>query len=245
MPRRPKNLRPDLSGLLVIDKPAGMTSFAVCREVRRRTAGAKIGHAGTLDPFASGVLVLAVGAATKQIAALMATDKRYTAVLDLSRRSTTDDPEGEIEYFPVLTPPTLATIDSALASFVGEIEQRPPIYSAVHISGERAYRLARRGTLTERPAPRPVVIHSIDIISYDWPELALDVRCGKGVYIRSLARDLGGSLGVGGMLTALRRTAVGEFTLDRATPLANLPDPAEQAILPINGRTSETDPRKP
>ncbi len=245
MPRRPKNLRPDLNGLIVIDKPAGMSSFAVCRDVRRRTAGAKIGHAGTLDPFATGVLVLAVGAATKHIASLMATDKRYTASLDLSRRSTTDDPEGEIEYFPVLTPPTRATIEGALAGFVGEIDQRPPIYSAVHIAGERAYRLARRGDLTERPEPRRVVVHSINIISYDWPALTLDVRCGKGVYIRSLARDLGGALGVGGMLTELRRTAVGEFTIDRATPLADLPDPVERAILPISGRTSERDPRTP
>ncbi len=216
MPRRPKNLRPDLNGVLVIDKPVGPSSFAICRDVRRKTGGAKVGHAGTLDPFASGVLVLALGTATKAIPQLMATDKRYLATVDLSAVSTTDDPEGVIESVTVATPPPLEKVRRALDAFIGEIEQQPPVYSAVHIDGERAYKLARKGELVERPPARRVIVHSIEVLEYEFPRLMLDVRCGKGVYIRSLAHDLGAALGTGGMLTALRRTAVGMYLLDDA-----------------------------
>lgn len=231
MPRRPTNRRPDLNGLLVIDKPSGVTSFGVCRKVRHLTGGAKVGHAGTLDPLATGVLVLALGKATRLIPQLMATRKRYTAEIDLSAFSTTDDLEGEITPVATAAPPTRDDIECAVAQFVGEIMQRPPVFSAIHIDGRRAHIMARQGALTERPEPRPVTIFSIDILAYDWPVLTLDIACGKGTYIRSLARDLGESLGVGGMLRSLRRTAVGEFTIDQAIPLSDLPDPIEQAII--------------
>jgi tRNA pseudouridine55 synthase len=233
MPRRPKNLRPDLNGILVIDKHVGPSSFAICRDVRRATGGAKVGHAGTLDPFASGVLVLALGKATKAVPTLMATDKRYTATVDLGAFSTTDDPEGEITQVDVIAPPPLDRIEAALGEFTGEIQQQPPIYSAVHVDGERAYKLARRGGLEERPPARTVVVHSIEVIEYAFPRLVLDIRCGKGVYIRSLARDLGVSLGVGGMLTALRRTQVGTYTIDDAISMDSLPDPIENALGPV------------
>ena len=232
MPRRPRNLRPDLNGLLIIDKPAGVSSFAVCREIRRRSGGAKVGHAGTLDPFATGVLVLALGAATRSIPSLMATQKRYTATLDLARFSTTDDPEGEITPAPGASPPQRTDLRSALDRLTGTIEQRPPIFSAIHIDGRRAYQLARRGQLTERPPARTVTVHSIEIVSCDWPSLTLDVRCGKGVYIRSLARDLGESLGIGGMLTALRRTAVGAHRIEDAQALADVPKDPASVLLP-------------
>lgn len=233
MPRRPRNLRPDLNGVLVIDKPVGPSSFAICRDVRRLTGGAKVGHAGTLDPFASGVLVLALGTATKAIPQLMATDKRYTATVDLGALSSTDDPEGRISPVEIAAPPSREEIEEALAGFTGAIEQQPPVYSAVHVEGERAYKMARRGDLVERPPARTVHVHGIEILEYAFPNLELDVRCGKGVYIRSLARDLGGALGTGGMLTALRRTQVGPYALMDAITVGSDGAELERGLLPI------------
>ena len=233
MPRRPTNHRPDLNGLLVIDKPLGVTSFSVCRSVRRLTRGAKVGHAGALDPLATGVLVLALGRATKAIDQLMATNKRYLADLDLAAFSTTDDGEGEFSPVAVKPPPSQDAIERAIVSFVGTIDQQPPIFSAVHIDGERAHKLARKGKLVDRPPSRPVMIHSIDIVKYAWPALTLDICCGKGTYIRSLARDLGERLQTGGMLTALRRTAVGPYSIDDAIALDDLPDDMDAVLKPI------------
>jgi tRNA pseudouridine55 synthase len=240
MPRRPKNHRPDLNGLLVVDKPVGPTSMDVCRVVRRLTGGAKVGHAGTLDPLASGVLIVCLGAATKAIDALMGTEKRYRAAIDLSAFSVTDDLEGEREPVAVETPPTRDEVERACRAFEGVVEQRPPTHSAVHVGGERAYRLARNaardGGVVERPPARPVTIHEIQVAAYTWPALELDIRCGKGTYIRSLARDLGEALGTGGMLTALRRTAVGAYGLEGATRLDDLPDRIEPHDLqPVAG----------
>ncbi|MFG0274811.1 MAG: tRNA pseudouridine(55) synthase TruB [Phycisphaerales bacterium] len=244
MPRRPKNHRPDLNALLVVDKPVGPTSMDVCRVVRRLTGGAKVGHAGTLDPLASGVLILCLGSATKSIDALMATEKRYRAAVDLAAFSATDDLEGAREPVAVETPPTLEEIERACRAFEGVIQQRPPTHSAVHVDGQRAYRLARdaarEGGVVERPPARPVTIHAVRVVAYAWPALELDIRCGKGTYIRSLARDLGEALGTGGMLTALRRTAVGEYTADEATPLDRLPDRIEPHDLrPAPGSISQ------
>jgi len=210
--------------VLVVDKPLGLSSAAVCNAVRRRSGGAKVGHAGTLDPLATGVLVVCLGAATKSIAAIQAAPKRYTAEIDLSAFTATDDAEGEREEVAVAIPPTRERVEAACAGFLGEIEQLPPVYSAVHVGGRRAYDLARRGDLAERPAAKRVRIDAIDVLAFDWPRLTLDVRCGKGVYIRSLARDLGGGLGTGGTLAGLRRTAVGGYTVDEATPLDELPE---------------------
>lgn len=218
------------SGLLVVDKPLRLSSMDVCRGVKRRLIEAgfpksiKVGHGGTLDPLATGVVVVLIGRATKLCDTVMAGEKRYLAEVDLSRTSTTDDLEGQLTTtpLPAAGAPTREQVEAACRGFVGTIAQRPPSYSAIWVDGRRAYKLARKGKPVDLPE-RPVVVHSIDMLAYDWPVVRLDIRCGKGTYIRSLARDLGASLGVGGMLVALRRTVVGEFTIGRATPLDDLP----------------------
>jgi tRNA pseudouridine55 synthase len=226
------------SGILVIDKPVGPTSMQVCSKVRWlfKQAGApkrlKVGHGGTLDPLASGVLVVLVGSATRLCEQIMIGQKEYEATIDLSATSATDDAEGPLTPISGFTPPTRAAIDAALPAFVGDIKQAPPAFSAVHIGGTRAYDLARRGTLD--PAllgPRSVTIDAIRVHDYTPPRLALHVTCGKGVYIRSLARDLGRSLGVGGYLTALRRTRIGRFTLDQSWSLQNTDRPEATSDL--------------
>jgi tRNA pseudouridine55 synthase len=237
------------TGLLIIDKPEGITSMGVCRKVRGKlvAGGApkrvKVGHGGTLDPLATGVLVVLVGKATRLCDRIMAGEKRYLAGIDLSQSSTTDDREGERTPVRVEAPPTLESVAAACARFVGTIMQRPPAYSAIKVDGERAYRLARGGQPPTLPA-RPVVVHSIDLVAYDWPVATLDVRCGKGTYIRSLARDLGEALTGAGMLLSLRRTAVGEFGIDRAKPLADLPAVLGEAdLLPIPGQPGAPRPQ--
>ena len=227
MGRSPKNRRPDLSGVLVIDKPLGLSSAAVCNIVRRKSGGAKVGHAGTLDPLATGVLVVCLGSATKSIAEIQASAKRYRAGVDFSAFTETDDAEGARQEVAVAAPPTLERLRAACDEQTGEILQRPPIYSAVHIAGKRAYDLARKGELAERPEPKRVRIDEISIEAYGWPAAVLDIRCGKGVYIRSLARDLGESMGTGGYLTSLRRTAVGAFTDAEAVLPDDLPGDPE------------------
>ena len=224
------------SGLLVIDKPIGRTSMDVCRVVRARlrAGGApkrvKVGHGGTLDPLATGVLVILVGTATKLCERVMGGEKRYTARVDLSAFSATDDREGEPEEVDVPEPPTRGDVERACAHFVGEIMQTPPVYSAMKVGGRRAYRLARAGETPELE-PRPVVIHACDLVAYGWPIAEIDVRCGRGTYIRSLARDLGRTLGTGGMLDALRRTGVAPFGIDRAVTLDALPEVLAQDDL--------------
>jgi tRNA pseudouridine55 synthase len=227
---------PSPSGLLVVDKPLRLTSMTVCRGVKRRliAGGAppsvKVGHAGTLDPLATGVVVVLVGKATRLCDDVMAGEKQYLADVDFSRVSTTDDLEGECSVVPVSSLPTHDQVEAACTRFVGVIAQRPPVHSAIWVDGRRSYHLARAGKAETLPE-RPVVIHAIALLKYAWPLARLDVRCGKGTYIRSLARDLGRSLGVGGMLVALRRTRVGGFTIDRATPLNDLPERLDQAHL--------------
>ena len=225
-----------IDGLLVVDKPLGPTSMRACAAVRARLRrggapkGVKVGHAGTLDPLATGVLVILCGRATKACERLMATEKRYTASVDLSAFTDTDDREGTRTPVDVAQPPTGADLRDALGTFVGEVLQRPPAFSAMKIGGRRAYALARRGEAVVLE-PRPVTIHAIDLLSYQWPFAELDIRCGKGVYVRSLARDLGLALGTGGTLASLRRTAVGPFTIEQATPLDDLPQSLAQADL--------------
>ncbi len=230
MGRKPRNQRPDLNGLLVIDKPLGMTSAAVCRLVRARTGGAKVGHAGTLDPLATGVLIVCLGAATKAVPKLMAGEKKYIAEVDLSAFSTTDDMEGETTALAVKRTPTREDVEAASKQFIGNILQRPPAYSALKIDGKAAYKRARAGETLELE-PRPVVIHNITVIAYEWPIATLDVRCGKGVYIRSLARNLGESLGTGGRLKNLRRTLVDPYGIDDAIELDKVSDPFDQSLL--------------
>lgn len=218
------------SGLLVIDKPLRRTSMDVCRIVRARlrTGGApkriKVGHGGTLDPLASGVLVILVGRATKLCDQVMAGAKRYRAEIDLSAFTPSDDAETERQEIHVLRPPSLVEVEAAVGEFIGNIQQAPPDHSAIMIDGRRAYRIARAGE-TPQFKPRSVRIDAIEILEYAFPRLILDIRCGKGVYIRSLARDLGRRLGTGGMLAGLQRTAVGRWTIDQAVTLQELPDP--------------------
>ncbi|MCK4874175.1 MAG: tRNA pseudouridine(55) synthase TruB [Phycisphaerales bacterium] len=226
--------RPTTTGIIVIDKPIGLSSMGVVRVVRGKARGAKTGHAGTLDPLATGVLVVCLGRATKTLGRIMETRKRYLAEVDLSAFTSTDDREGEREEVHVEQPPNRAVVERTVQRFVGEIEQTPSMYSAVKINGVRAYRLARKGIDAPMPS-RQVTVYSIDVCDYAWPIVTLDVRCGKGTYVRSLARDIGRALGTGGHLAALRRTAVGDFTIDRAVLLDDVPEPlTEEHLLPIS-----------
>ncbi len=233
MARANKRSRTSVNGVLVVDKPVGPSSMAVVSVVRARAGGARTGHAGTLDPLAEGVLVVALGRATKSIDQLMATDKRYRTEIDLSAFTDTDDLEGQRREVEV-APPSEHDVRGALQRFLGTIMQRPPARSAVKVGGRRAYDLARRGESVEL-APRPVDVHGLELVRYEWPALVLDVRCGKGTYIRSLARDLGLALGTGGHCRTLRRTAVGPFTEAEAVKLDDVPAPLEQGdLIPLD-----------
>ncbi len=223
---------PALNGVLVLDKPAGITSMRAVEIVRRRAGGVRAGHAGTLDPLATGVLLIALGAATKQIATLMAGTKRYETEIDLSATTATLDAEAARVEVPVESPPSEATVRQALRAFVGSIQQRPPAFSAIKLGGQRAWRLARRAGGTRDAAaaaaataaiePRIVRVHSLELDSFVWPLVRLRVHSDKGFYVRSLARDLGAALATGGYCTLIRRTAVGPFTLDQARSLESL-----------------------
>lgn len=228
--RMARSPRPATSGIIVVDKPLGLSSMDVVRVVRRKAGGAKTGHAGTLDPLATGVLVVCLGKGTKLVERLMDTHKRYLAEVDLTAFTTTDDREGEREEVSVASVPQLDVVAEAVSGFIGEIEQTPPAYSAIKIEGRRAYRMARRGEIFDPPA-RVVRIDHIEIICYEWPLLTIDVRCGKGTYIRSLARDLGSKLGTGGHLASLRRTEIGPFTLAQSHRLDDVPEPLGEADL--------------
>lgn len=219
-----------LTGLLVVDKPLGLSSMDVVRRVRRAAGGVKTGHAGTLDPLASGVVICCLGRATKEVSRLMALPKVYEAKVDLSAFTTTDDREGEREDIRVDHPPDAQALAAALDEFVGDIRQTPPAFSAVHVAGQRAYKLARKGQAVEL-SPRMVRIDAIELLHYRFPMADLRITCGKGTYIRSLARDLGRRLGTGGHLAALRRTAVGDYDLAKAIDIQQLPSPITQDDL--------------
>jgi tRNA pseudouridine55 synthase len=207
----PRALLP--SGIVILDKPAGPSSFALVRDLRRRT-GARTGHAGTLDPFATGLLLLLSGAATKLASCFVGLDKRYLTDVDLSSRTTTGDPEGEM--LDQHEPPSLAALDEALAGLRGEVELPIPAASAVKIGGERAYRLARRGVAVEMPLRRSRV-DSLDVITYRDGIVTLDLRVGSGTYVRAIADALGGHC------ASLRRTEVGPFRVDEADPERFIP----------------------
>jgi len=205
-------------GFLNVNKPAGPTSHDVVVQVRRLIGrGAdgrrvKVGHAGTLDPFADGVLVICLGPATRLAEYVQRHEKRYTAEITLAATSSTDDPEGQLTRHATSAPPTAEQVREALAGFVGLIEQVPPAYSAVHVGGRRSYAIARAGDVPLLQ-PKQVHIKAITLIEYAWPKLVIDVRCGTGTYIRALARDIGTQLGVGGYCSGLTRTQVGPFDL--------------------------------
>jgi tRNA pseudouridine55 synthase len=203
-------------GLLVLDKPSGMTSRDAVNQIQRRLPrGSKIGHTGTLDPLATGVLVVCLGHATRLAEYVQAMSKTYRSTFLLGATSDTDDANGKVTPSPNVQPLDRLQIERNLLGLIGDIEQTPPLYSAVKVGGQRAHDLARDGTDMEL-ASRPVKVHCIDILSYDWPRLEVEVHCGKGTYIRSLARDLGSRLGCGGLVEVLRRTRVGSFTTDQA-----------------------------
>jgi tRNA pseudouridine55 synthase len=216
------SLGPGLDGILVVDKPIGPTSHDVVGLVRRLAATKRVGHGGTLDPFASGVLPVFLGKATRVVEYHLADRKAYRATVCFGAASTTDDLEGELT--PSEGPaPDRAAVDAALPAFQGSITQRPPAYSAIKVGGRRAYAMARAGETVEL-AERVVTIEAIDLIDWDAsdperPIAILDVRCSAGTYIRALARDLGAALGSAAYLGALRRTAAGPFTTDDAIAL--------------------------
>lgn len=216
----PTRRRRKLDGVLLFDKPVGWSSNAALQKVRWLLRAEKAGHTGTLDPFASGLLPICLGEATKFSQFLLDADKTYLAELKLGVRTTTGDPEGEVlETRPVAV--SEAAVQAALPRFIGHILQVPPMYSALKKDGRPLYELARRGEVVEREA-RPVVVHAIDIVAWQADVLTLRVRCGKGLYVRTLAEDLGEVLGCGAHLQALRREAVGPFNLAVAPALSAL-----------------------
>jgi tRNA pseudouridine55 synthase len=203
-------------GVLVVDKPRGPTSHDIVAMVRRALSTRAVGHAGTLDPMATGVLVVAVGEATKLVRWLTADDKRYLARVSLEGETDTLDAEGRItERAAPEQPITLERARAAAERFVGTIRQRPPAFSAIKVDGQRLHERARRGEDVEAPE-RDVVVHALDVLSADGAAVELDVRASKGFYVRSLGRDLARALGARGHLTSLRRVASGAFTLEGA-----------------------------
>lgn len=211
-----------VSGIINLDKPAGITSARVVDAVKRLLPRkTKIGHAGTLDPFATGVLLLLVGKGTKLCERLMGQPKEYIAMIRLGATTATDDPESPEEIPPDSRPCTREQVNALLPEYVGQIMQTPPVFSAMKVAGRRAYDLARRGAEVQLE-PRPVQVYELEVLSFEWPLLTLRVRCGRGTYIRSLARDMGRQLSRGGYLTQLRRTRIGDFDVGQAVSLEKL-----------------------
>jgi tRNA pseudouridine55 synthase len=227
------------TGLLVLDKPGGMTSReALDRALRWFPRGTSAGHTGTLDPLATGTLVLCLGKATRLAEYVQAMPKVYRTDIRLGAVSDSDDADGTVTPVDGAVPPTPEAVARAVAGLVGEIEQVPPAFSAAKVAGRRAYDLARRGTAVDL-APRRVTVSAIDVLDYAWPRLTLEVRCGKGTYIRSLARDLGRALGCGGYVETLRRLRVGPFTAaDGLRPDAD-PTEAASRLLPMSAAVAE------
>ncbi len=209
-----------MNQVLLIDKSAGWTSFDVVAKIRgaaKTISGnkkIKVGHAGTLDPFATGLLIVLIGDETKKQDNYMKQDKEYEATLFLGATSTTGDPEGDITPHECKVPDHEGIV-TALETFQGTISQTPPIYSAIKVDGKRAYKLAREGKAPEMK-PREVTIHEIELLDYKFPELKIRVSCSSGTYIRTLAEDIGKGLGCGAYLTALRRTKVGNYNVENA-----------------------------
>lgn len=229
----------DFDGLLVLDKPAGMTSRSMVDRVHgwfaKRT---RIGHAGTLDPLATGALVLCLGGATRLIEYIQRMRKVYRARLLLGARSDSDDADGNVTPVSGAVAADTATVAACVGSFVGAIEQVPPAYSAAKVAGRRAYDLARSGENVSL-APRSIQIHAIDVLDYSYPYLNLEVCCGKGTYIRSLARDIGAGLGCGALVQGLRRMCIGPFTVDDAMTLNADAETARARLLPAEMAVAE------
>ena len=229
-----------MDGLLVINKPAGPTSHDIVNKIRKITGIKKVGHAGTLDPFAEGVLIILIGKTTKLQSKFMEMEKTYIGTLKLGETTDTYDVTGKIEKTNYELRIKNNEIRKTLKAFVGEIKQTPPIYSAIKIKGQSAYKLARRG---EKPKikPRKVKIYKIKTLNYKWPYLKIEINCGKGTYIRSLAHDIGKKLGCGAYLEKLTRTEIEKFNIRKSIKLEklnsrNLP----KKIIPANiGRAKD------
>ena len=211
-----------ISGVLVVDKPVGMTSHDVVQAVRNGTSLRRAGHTGTLDPRASGVLVILVGPAVRLSEYVSASDKRYQAIVRMGGKTDTFDADGKFTQDNQETVDvTEEQFEEALKTFVGEIEQTPPPYSAVKVKGRKAYEMARKGEEVELE-PRKITVHHLEVLEWAPPEVVIDVHCSSGTYVRSLANDLGEKLGCGGYLVGLRRTKSGRFSLRDAVPLRKL-----------------------
>lgn len=219
--------------MLVVDKPAGPTSHDVVDRVRRELRVRRAGHTGTLDPFATGVLPVCVGRATRLARFLTEGEKAYRATVRLGFATTTDDATGEPLSAPRAVRVDAAAVDRACAELVGELQQVPPAYSAKRVEGERLYALARRGVAVERAAVSVTVL-ALNVVSASGDEVVLDVRCSAGTYVRALARDLGDALGTGGHLSALRRTASSGFTLADAVSWDQLSERGAEALRPLS-----------
>lgn len=219
-----------MDGIILIDKPSGWSSFDVIRKLRPVLGVKKMGHAGTLDPMATGLLIVMLGSTCKQQDNFMGLEKTYEAKVELGFTSDTDDSEGNIiktiQQEDELSIPSKSQVDRALAAFVGDIEQTPPKHSAVKVEGKRAYARARAGEDIKLNS-RPVSVYDIYNIEYEYPNLHFSCRVSKGTYIRSLARDIGAQIGAGGYLKALRRTKIGYYSVDDATS----PDDSLQKLL--------------
>ena len=206
--------------VLLIDKPSGMTSFGVVARVRRKLSQqlgkkAKVGHTGTLDPFATGLMIIVTGKECRNAGVYSKLDKVYEATIRLGQTSSTGDPEGEITDVSGIQP-TLDEVNGALAQFVGEIQQTPPIYSAIKINGKRAYKLAREGGTAEtiEIPVRTVTVFSLELVNYTYPDIKIRVHVSSGTYIRTLAEDIGKVLGTGAYCIQLRRTKIADFSID-------------------------------
>ena len=234
-----------VAGLLLVDKPAGITSHDVVARVRKSAGTRKVGHAGTLDPMATGLLVLGIESGTKLLTFVVGNDKTYLATIRLGQNTTTDDAEGEVIETRDASQISLEQIEAQIAKLTGDILQRPSSVSAIKVDGERAYARVRAGEIVELPQ-RPVTVESFEIVSPmrrtgRFIDLDVEVSCSSGTYIRALARDLGEALGVGGHLTALRRTRIGGFKVADAITLENAPSAlpivpnaeAARLILPV------------
>ncbi|MEV5828416.1 tRNA pseudouridine(55) synthase TruB [Spirillospora sp. NPDC052242] len=233
------------SGLVIVDKPADWTSHDVVGRMRRLAKTRRVGHAGTLDPMATGVLVLGVGKATRLLGHLALTEKGYDATIRLGQSTNTDDAEGEITASASAAAVTDEALHAGVAALTGRIEQVPPQVSAIKVNGERAYKMARKGEEVELKA-RPVTVHGFAVTGVrrdgDLIDVDASVACSSGTYIRALARDLGASLGCGGHLTRLRRTRVGPYDLGMARTLDDLAENLE--ILPMNEAVAAAFPRR-
>ncbi len=227
---------PSESGVLVVDKPKGPTSHDVVDRVRRATGVRRVGHTGTLDPFATGVLPVCVGKATRLVRFLSGGEKVYEATVRLGFDTTTDDLLGEPLGTPREVFVTRARLEDGLQGLVGEIDQRAPAYSAKRVAGRRLYELAREGVVAETPRTR-VTVHAITVLDVRVDEVDLQVRCSPGTYVRAIARDLGAALGTGGHLTALRRLQSGGFTLEQAISWDDLE--AAVTLLPLRALLPE------